>query len=196
MQYEAAFDLGVDDHVALRRYLIEERGVARDQLRAAWRRIVVINFILGLLVGAWFTTGYGAQLGAGGPVGYVLVFVLAVTLFWALSGTTLWVVRLALGGPRAERERALRNIREKIEADEEAAPRGPYAVVLSQSGVLERLGDEERQIPWHEVDGARRWRGYVMIDTGDGLALAVREEAIGSDEEIDAFVDGVSEWAG
>jgi hypothetical protein len=196
MRYEARFDLSVDDHLALRRYLIEQRGVGREQLRAAWRRIVVINATLGVLVGVWFTAGYGTQLGAGGPVGYALVFVLATTLFWAVSGTMLWVVRFALGGPRAERERALRSMRQRIEHDEDAAPRGPYAVVLDQTGVREQLRDDERLVPWRDVEDARAWNGYVMIDTADGLAIAVRQDAIGSRDEVAAFVDGVIEWAG
>lgn len=196
MRYQAAFQLTIDDHLALRRYLIEERGIARDQLRAGWRRVVVVNAIMGLLVGVWLTGTYGQRFSAGGVVGYATVFVVSVTLFWALSGTLLWVVRLALGGRQGELRRALARVRQRLEESPHAAPTGPYAVTITQRGVTEQLNGEERTLPWQDVERATRWRGYVMIDTADGLAVALREEAVGGPDEVQALVDGVAEWAG
>ena len=195
MRYDIGFELTTDDQVALRRYLIEERGLARDQLRAAWRRVVIINTIMGVLVGVWLTGSYGNRFGFGGAAGHALTFLVATTLFLAISGTFLWVVRAALGGAKGERERALSRLRQRIEADRDAAPRGDYTLSLDERGVSEQLAGEERFVPWSDVVGATLWKQYVMIDLTEGLAMPIRKDAIDTPDELEALVAAIDEWA-
>jgi hypothetical protein len=192
MRHQARFQLTLDDHLALRRYLIVERGLGRDQLRASWRRVVVINSIMGLLVGAWVTASWGPQSPIPGPVGLAIVFVLAVSVYLAISATLMWVVRTAAGGKRAEVDRVMARVRAGLEAEPSAAPTGEYTVTLHEQGITESLGGDERDIPWAAVAGSRTWNDYAMIDLCDGLALAVRLDAL---DDQQAFISAIEQHA-
>lgn len=168
--------LTADDRVALVRWLVERRGLGEKQLARLWRMGVVMNAVMGVLVGAWFVllrwNGNLAQA--------AVVFVLAMTVFWALSGTALWLLRRLRGGHEGDVARAIERARAKIEAEHNPALDHAYTLAIEHTGVRETYRGQTRHIPWTDIDGAEVWtldrETFAAVRTSDGLGVIARDE--------------------
>jgi hypothetical protein len=153
---------------------------------------VVMNAVLGVLVGGYFAWNFGGGWGSGGGGGWAtraVVFLLGMTVFWLLAGGSLWLFRRLRGGREGDVARAVERARRSIEEEHDAGAEHAYALIADEAGVRERYGGRERVVPWEEVDGAEVWTcdgvAYAAVRTADGLGVVGRDEC---GDGVDAFV--------
>ncbi len=185
-------ELTVADRVAFVRFLIERRGVGQKQIDRVWKTAVVANALLGVVVGFIVTM----QNPAPELWQRILIFLLAMTVFWTLSGAGIWLLRFARGGKQGDVDRAVRRAERAIRAerDGDGGDDGEWAyeVVIDEGGLVERYRGTERPIGWDGIDGAETFfhdgAVYLAVRTSDGLGVLAPERGL----EGEAGVAGVA----